>query len=81
MIIQSILILVVLSTVFYVRNMELKTGSSKCGFGAERFIASLLALTSFESYNTGYMAHFVLPNPAFSGTSYSPKTLGEIMLR
>jgi len=31
-----------------VRNMELSNG----GFGAERFVASLLDLTSFGSYNT-----------------------------
>jgi hypothetical protein len=49
------------------------------GFGAERFVASLLALTSFGSYNTGYTAHFTRQNSAFGGTSYSPNTLGEIV--
>ena len=44
---------------------------------AERFVASLLALTSFRSYNTGYTARFTRPNSTKGGTSYSPKTLGE----
>jgi len=61
-----------------VRNMELKTGLSNGGFWAERFVASLLALTSFGSYNTGYTAHSVRPNPDFVGTSYSPIPLSEI---
>ena len=60
------------------RNMGLKKELSNGGFGAERFVASLFALTSFGSYNTGYTARFTRPNPAFSGTSYSPKTLSEI---
>jgi len=64
-----------------VRNMELKIGLSNGGFGAERFVASLLALTSFGSYNTGYMAHSVRPNSAKGGTSYSPMTLGEMLRR
>ena len=38
------------------------------------FLASTLA----RSYNTGYTAHFVRPNPF--GTSYSPNTLGDILL-
>ena len=50
------------------------------GFGAERFVASLLALTSFGSYNTGYTARFTRPNSAKGGTSYSPSTLCEIAL-
>lgn len=54
-------------------NIRLLNG----GFGAERFVASLLALTSFGSYNTGYTAHSVRPNSAFGGTSYSPNMLGE----
>jgi len=45
---------------------------------AERFVASLPALTSFGSYNTGYTAHSVRPNSAKGGTSYSPSTLGVI---
>ena len=60
--------------------MELKIGLSNGGFGAERFVASLFALTSFGSYNTGYMAHSVRPNSTKGGTSYSPMTLYEIML-
>jgi len=52
--------------------MELKIGLSNGGFGAGRFVASL------GSYNTGYTAHFVRPNSAKGGTSYSPKTLGVI---
>lgn len=28
--------------------------------------------------NTGYTAHFIRPNSAFSGTSYSPKPLYAI---
>ncbi len=39
---------------------------------AERFVASLLALTSLGSYNTGYTARFTRPNSAKDGTSYSP---------
>ena len=44
---------------------------------AERFVASLLALTSFRSYNTGYTANFVCPN-RLTPTSYSSKTLYAI---
>ncbi len=40
-----------------------------------RFLAS----PSARSHNTGYTAHFVRPNFAKGGTSYSPKTLGEIV--
>jgi len=36
------------------------------------------APTITGAYNTSYMAHFVRQNSAFSGTSYSPKTLYEI---
>ena len=36
-----------------VRNIELKIGLSTGGFGAERFVASLLALPSVRSYNSG----------------------------
>ena len=60
------------------RNMELKIGLSNGGFGAERFVDSLFALTSLGSYNTGYTVHSVRPNSAKGGTSYSPMTLGEI---
>ena len=61
------------------RNMESRIGLSNGGFEAERFVASLLALTSFGSYNTGYTAHSVRPNSAKGGTSYSPNTLYEML--
>jgi len=48
------------------------------GFGADRFVASLLALTSFGSYNTGYTAHFIRPNLSYGQTSYSLKPLYAI---
>lgn len=41
----------------------------------ERFVALLLALTSFGSYNMGYTAHSVRPN-RLTPTSYSPKPSG-----
>jgi len=43
------------------------------------FVASLLVLTSFGSYNTNYTARFTRPNSAKGGTSYSPKTLSAIV--
>ena len=43
----------------------------------KRFVASLLALTPFGSYNMGYTAHFVRSN-RLTPTSYSPNTLGDI---
>ena len=39
-----------------VRNVESKITLFNGSFGAERFVALLLALTSFRSYNTGYTA-------------------------
>jgi len=55
------------------------------GFGAERFVASLLAFTSFGSYNSGYAVRFVAlarPNLATPKTSFNricyPQTLYEI---
>ena len=55
------------------------------GFGAERFVASLLAFTSFVSYNTAYEVRFVAlarPNLATPKTSFNricyPQTLYEI---
>jgi len=60
-----------------VKNMELKIGLSNGGYGAERFVALLLAITSFGSYNTDYTARSLAQIP-HSGTSYSLKTLSEI---
>ena len=45
---------------------------------AERFVASLLALTSFGSYNVGYTVRSTRPNSAKGGTSYSPNTLSDM---
>jgi len=58
--------------------MELKTGLFDNGFGAERFVASLIALTSFEAYNTSYTARFTRPNFDFVKTSHSRGTLYDI---
>ena len=44
----------------------------------QRFVASLLALTSFGSYNSGYTARSSRPNSTKGETSYSQKTLSEI---
>ena len=49
------------------------------GEGAERFVASLLALVPLGSYNTGYTARFTHPNPSLTlRTSFMLGTLGEI---
>jgi hypothetical protein len=52
---------------------------SNSGFGAERFVASLLASPSARSYNTCYTVHFIRPN-RLTPTSYSPKPLCTIKL-
>ena len=39
-----------------------------------------LASPSARSYNTGYTDHYVRPNSAKGGTSYSPKPLCEIAI-
>ncbi|SNR83689.1 hypothetical protein [Desulfurobacterium atlanticum] len=50
------------------------------GFGAERFLASLLALTSFGSYNRCISDFAIAPSKflASLGTSDMPKTLDKI---
>jgi len=52
------------------------------GFGAERFVASLLALTSFESYNKRVSGSGCQPSPKSpSVTSDTRQPLGDICLR
>jgi len=46
------------------------------GFGAERFVASLLVFTSFGLYNSGYAVRLCLSKPL--RTSYTRETLGVI---
>jgi len=46
------------------------------GFGAERFVASLLAFTSFGSYNNEYAVRLYLSKSL--RTSYTRETLGVI---
>ena len=49
------------------------------GFGAERFVASLLALTPFGSYNKRVSGSAMLrPNPRYARTSDTRKTLYAI---
>ena len=61
------------------RNMELKIGLSNGGFGAERFVASLFALTSFGSLNSGYAVRYRSPKPL--RVSHTRETLYAICLR
>jgi len=41
----------------------------------------LLVALPFGSPNTGYAIRFVRPNSAFGGTSQTPETLYEILLK
>jgi len=45
---------------------------------AERFVASLLVLTSFGAHNTGYTVRYAHPNFDFVKTSYNPIPLVSI---
>ena len=60
--------------------MELEIGLSNGGFGVERFVASLFALTAFGSYNMGYTVRFIHPNPAKAGLRIA-RTRGAKFLR
>jgi len=58
-----------------VRNMELKIGLSNGGFGAERFVASLFAFTSFGSLNSGYAVRLRSSKPL--RVSHTRRTLAS----
>ena len=57
------------------RNMELKIELSNGGFGAERFVASLFALTSFGSLNSGYAVRLRSSKPL--QVSHTRRTLAS----
>ena len=59
-------------------SFEPYTHDSAEAFG---FLATLHSHLSARSYNAGYTAHCVRPNPDFVGTSYSPIPLSAPFLQ